>query len=301
LILFVFLWLVTLGGVLADKYFVDVPWMGLETDIGDVQVDIGRDWMVSGADKRAGGLTRSSINAATVLPLLAIVLMFNVKNIPLRVAVALLTIPGLLWTTQKGTILAWMLMLVVMALHIKRPFNMLRIGLFAVIVLAVALPQVFEGTTMPQAEGVFSLSSFYLRIEWMWPGAWVWIHAHEAFPFGVGLGGISGAQRLYVPLSEMNATDNVFLLMYGYFGVMAFVYLGAVLVLAAKVKNDGAADTTQAMATLMFLFGYGCVISLLEDQMATLFMGAALACLCAKVKSQQQERDAPPAQGAPAV
>jgi hypothetical protein len=34
------------------------------------------------------------------------------------------------------------------------------------------------------------------------------------------------------------------------------------------------------MATLVFLFAYGCVISILEDQVASLFLGAALADIC---------------------
>lgn len=287
LITITIIWIISMGAVFVDKYYVDFPWMGMETNIGDIKVDIGRDWQVSGADKRAGGFMRSSINVATIIPLIAIMLVFNLKYLPLRVMVGALTIPVLIWTTQKGPIIAYMLVLGLLSINPKRPLNMLRLGLFLTIIMAVALPEIFDGYTMPSTGGVFSLSSFYLRIEWMWPNAWIWIHSHEAFPFGVGLGGISGAQRLYA-INDMNAADNIFILMYAYFGVMTFVYLGAVLVTAIKINSTPSNDTSQAMATLVFLFGYGCVISLLEDQMATVFMGAALACICEKIKTSRQ-------------
>ena len=105
-------------------------------------------------------------------------------------------------------------------------------------------------------EGVFSFSSFYQRIEEMWPQAWRWIHYHEAFPFGVGLGGISGAQRLYA-LNDMNAADNMFILMYAYFGVMSFVYLGLsgrdCIAATSHGEQWFTKHTAQAMATLVFL------------------------------------------------
>ena len=276
--LLLFLWAANWTGIVVDKYFVELPWVGLHASIGDVEVEVSRDWQISGEDKRAAGLTRSSINAATIEPLLALVLIFSLRNIPLRLGVALLTIPALYWTTQKGSLLAYLITLGLIALYPKRPIPLLRLGLFFMIILCVALPVLLSGASMPRAEGVFSMSSFYLRIEAMWPNAWLWIHAHEIFPFGVGLGGIGGAQRLYAP-TEVNAADNIFILLYAYFGAMSFIYLGVIMAMAMKVKNDNIPSVTAAMAILVFLFGYGCVITFLEDQAASLFFGAALACI----------------------
>lgn len=70
-----------------------------------------------------------------------------------------------------------------------------------------------------------------------------------------------------------DAADNIFVLMYAYFGVMTFVYLGAVMVAAVKVKDDNEINTKQAMATL--------------------FMGAALACICEKIKNSRQNTPLP--------
>lgn len=286
LILFFIIWAVGWIGILLEKYYVDWPWVGMETSIGDVQVHLSRDWQVTGADKRAAGFTRSSINAATLMPLLAIVLLFNLRSLPLRAAIVLLTIPAVYWTTQKGTILAYAITLGLLILNRKHPINWLRAGIVFAIALCIFLPVVLPGYTMPSdTGGVFSLTSFYLRIEWMWPDAWKWIHGHEAFPFGVGLGGIGGAQRLYMSVNEMNAADNLFVFMYGEFGIMTFIYLGAAVIFTLKAAVTD--ETTEAMAILCFLFFYGCVISLLEDQMASLFLGAALACLRKKQQNPQ--------------
>lgn len=288
LMFFLIIWSVSWVGILVEKYYVEWPWMGMEATIGDVQVDISRDWQISGADKRAGGFTRSSINAANLMPLLALVLIFNLRNVPLRAVIALGTIPAVYWTTQKGTILAYVLTLGVLMLNPKRPVTMLKCGLLLAIALAVILPIAMPGYTMPNENGgVFSFGSFYMRVDWMWPDAWKWIHSHEAFPFGVGLGGISGAMRLYLP-SEFNAGDNIFIFFYAYFGVMTFVYLGAILIAAAKAEQSELSG--EALAILCFLFFYGCVISLLEDQMASLFFGAALAGLWQARAGKEQEQ-----------
>ncbi|HEU5048441.1 MAG TPA: hypothetical protein VFT64_11440 [Rickettsiales bacterium] len=289
LMLLLLVWAVSLGAICADKYFVQMPWVGMETQIEGVKVDISRDWQVSGAEKRAAGLMRDSIHAAMVMPLMALVLIFNLQNLPLRLFVALGTLPALVWTTQKGAIIAYLITLGLMALNPKRPINMLRLGVCFTIALCIALPLVFQDYTMPNADGVFSFYSFYLRIEWMWPDAWKWIHAHDAFPFGVGLGGIGGAQRVYAP-DDVNAADNLFILMYAYFGVMTFVYLAGVLAAVAKIGSNASKLATEATAMLVFLFGYGCVISLIEDQMGSLYMGAALACVCHEIKRVSKER-----------
>ncbi len=288
MVVFVFLlWSISWAGVLLDKYYVEFPWTGLATSIGDVQVEISRDWQISGEDKRAAGFMRSSINVATVVPLLALLLIFNLRSLFLRLLVALATAPALVWTTQKGPIVAYLLTLVLLALAPKRPIALLRLGVVVMIILAIALPLILPAYAMPHTQGVFSFSSFYQRVEEMWPQAWRWIAQHDAFPFGVGLGGISGAQRMYA-LSEMNAADNIFILMYAYFGVMSFVYLGAVAYITMRTDAKSSKKSAHALATLFFLMAYGCVISLLEDQMASLFFGAALAWLCHEFKSSRQ-------------
>ncbi len=284
------LWAISWVGIFLDKYFITFPWTGMETTIGDIKVELSRDWQIGGASKRAAGFMRSSIFAATVMPLMAFMLMFHLRRRLVRWPIALLTAPALFWTTQKGPLIAYVLALGIVMLFPKKPIPLLRLGVLGMLLLCICLPVFLSGAVMPSGDGdVFSLSSFYQRIEQMWPQAWLWIHAHEAFPFGVGLGGISGAQRLYA-LNDMNAADNMFILMYAFFGVMSFVYLGFIGLVAIRIPGNASRSAAQAMATLMFLIGYGCVISLLEDQMATLFLGGAVAWLSTEIKSLRDNK-----------
>ena len=77
---------------------------------------------------------------------------------------------------------------------------------------------------MADSGGVFSFTSFDMRIVRTWPEAWEWILHNEVFPFGVGLGGIGGAQRFYAA-NFFNPSDNLFIFLYANFGLMGIVYL----------------------------------------------------------------------------
>lgn len=289
---FLALWVTAFVGVTMDKFVGSFPWVGLTTTIGDVQVDIGRDWQIENESDayRAGGFMRSSIHAANLTPLLGLVLALHLPNKALRIIVGALTLPVLYWTTQKGSMVAYAVVLLVLLLSRRDSVMPLRVAFLAFLVLAIALPVGLPGYYMPTADaGGFSNMSFNLRVEMMWPKAWTWIHRHEVFPFGVGLGGISGAQQLYA-LNEINAADNIFVFMYAYFGLMAVVYLGLTLWAYFRSPAKAPADRL-ALAVLLFIIIYGCVLSMLEDQMTALFTGAALGWVAYGRKVPPREKD----------
>jgi hypothetical protein len=96
--------------------------------------------------------------------------------------------------------------------------------------------------------------------------------------FGVGLGGIGGPQRLYA-LDSFNPADNIIVLMYAYFGVFAFIYVGLTAFLTCRPVVGKVERVIPAVAIIAFSFGYGTVLSILEDQAIPLFMGGAIAVL----------------------
>ena len=105
--LFALIWLFSVGGVILDKFVYTFPWMGLETHIGGIRVDVSRGWDIdSGFDKRAAGFSRSSISAAMLLPTLALVIAPRVRSWLIRRSA-----PGghgsaVALTTQKGALVA---------------------------------------------------------------------------------------------------------------------------------------------------------------------------------------------------
>lgn len=274
------LWLASSVGVFVDKYVATFPWVGMMTTIGEVEVEISRDWQVTGDSYRAGGLSRSSLYVSNFMPLIALLLIFNLNAFWLRALVALGTIPVIYWTTQKGALLAYLVVLAVLFAFPKKPLPAMRIAYFFFTLTAVLLPVALPYFNLSHdSVGDFSNNSFILRVEMMWPEAWDWIRRHEIFPFGVGLGGISSAQQIYAK-NEINAADNIFVFMYAYFGLMALVYLALIFWASVRLPAQGSRENTLAMAILLFIMTYGTVLSMLEGQMAALFVGAALSWIC---------------------
>lgn len=274
----VFIWAITAFGVFINKFDIVIfPWVGMTTTIGGVDVDINRDWTISsGFDKRAAGFTRSSIHVATLFTPLALLLLFRARTLLLRLAIAAATIATLYWTTQKGALLSFTVMAMLLMASGAYFSRNLRLMFIFMTTLVILCPLVLPGYVMPHASGQFSMMSFYDRIENMWPEAWVWINKHEIFPFGVGLGGISGAQRLYA-LEEMNAADNLFIFMYANFGIMTFLYLGWLMKIMIMVRSSTSWSGQTAAAIVCYIMSYGVFLSLIEDSMTLMIVGAAVA------------------------
>jgi hypothetical protein len=273
------IWLVTLVGVCLDKFVVTFPWTGIKTVVGDLNVDVSKDWEIQDSfARRVAGFTRSSIGIAVFLPPLTIVLMSRARHWLPRLFLGGSAFGAVLLSTQKGSIIAFAPVLAILLLPAAMRLTLLRIACLGFMALAIIAPLLSYGLHMDHGTGVFSTESIYLRIAYTWPQAWDWIGRHQLLIFGVGLGGIGGPQRIYAP-NWFNPADNVFILMYAYFGVFAFVYLIAVAALVLRPVTGDRERAVTATAVLAFAFGYGTVLSMLEDQSAPLFVGTALAVL----------------------
>jgi hypothetical protein len=273
------IWILTLIGACLDKFVVTFPWTGIKTIVGDLNVDVSKDWMVQDTlAKRVAGFTRSSICIAVFMPPLTMVLLSRVRHWLPRFLMLAVAVGVVFMTTQKGAFIAFAPIAAILCLPVAARFVLLRLTCLGFMLLAVALPLLTYGLHMDHGTGVFSTESIFLRIVYTWPQAWDWIGRHQMLIFGVGLGGIGGPQRFYAP-NSFNPADNVFILMYAYFGVFALAYLLAVAILVTRRVAGDPARATTAMAVLSFAFGYGAVLSMLEDQSAPLFIGAALGVL----------------------
>ena len=281
------LWCITILGVCLDKFFVTFPWVGIKTIVGDLTVDVSKDWEIQDTlARRVAGFGRSSISIAMLTPVLAIVLMGKTRGFLLRALVAIVSLAAIFLTTQKGALIAFAPVAVVMTLRPKLELQMLRIACVGFAILAAALPLVVTGLHIDHGTGVFSTESLYLRIADTWPRAWDWISHNQMLVFGVGLGGIGGPQRLYAP-DSFNAADNIFILLYAYFGIFALIYTAILLWLALRPVTGSERRAATAVGMVAFLFGYGAVLSVLEDQVAALFLGAALGVLWRESRPQR--------------
>jgi hypothetical protein len=273
--IFVLIWAASITGVMLDKFVYTFPWTGLETHIGGIQVDISRGWDIEDSfDKRAAGFTRSSISAAMLLPILATIVAPKIRSVVLRFLMLTITVGAVFLTTQKGSVIAIAAVTFILCAPRWSWYGLLCLACVMFAMLDVALPVLSAGLLMTQGAGVFSFASFAMRITLTWPEAWQWIANHNVFPFGVGLGGIGGAQRFYAA-DFFNPSDNLFVYLYANFGVLSLAYLGWFAALGPRVPPIARTEAFQALAVLAFILGYGAALSILEDQMAALFIAAA--------------------------
>jgi hypothetical protein len=276
---FLAIWVVSVLAVIADKAGTDWPWTGLSATIGGVNVDVAHDWEITDAfQRRAAGLARSSISMAMLMPVLALVLCFRTRAVLIRAFLLLVTIVVVFMTTQKGSLFAFVVVAACVLLPGRLRMPALRTACVAFAVLCIVAPIATEGLLMnTNAGGVFSASSFAMRVTDTWPRAFEWIRWNDNFPFGVGLGGIGGAQRLYAP-TLYNPSDNLFIFLYAFFGLFGVAYLLGLALMALRTRQDRVvAEPT--LAVLAFMLGYGVVLSMIEDQVAALCFGAAIGAL----------------------
>jgi hypothetical protein len=274
------LWLVTVIALGVDKFGPNdlFPWAGMKTTIGDLKVDISNNWdITSGLDRRVAGLTRSSIDAAMLLPMLALVIAPRCRWV-LRLIVLAASETAIYFTTQKGALIVFGCVSAALILPRYMWYKALNALCIVFAATAVIVPIATQGLLASTAGDNFSLASFGMRIQTTWPDAFRWISDNSVFPFGVGLGGIGGGQRLFAQ-DLVNAADNVFLFMYGNFGILALFYLGwaaSAGLLLPRYQRDRSHVPLAIMAQNL---GYGIVLSMMEGQIAMLFTGAALGTL----------------------
>jgi hypothetical protein len=275
LLLFALVWVISVGGVVLDKFVYTFPWMGLETHVGGIQVDVSRGWDIdSGPDKRAAGFTRSSISAAMLLPILALVIAPRIRSLLVRFVMLAITAGAVAFTTQKGAMAAIVAVGVLLCAPFRTRYWLLCMACITFAIIAVALPLITAGLLVSDNGGVFSLASLAMRISSTWPDAWQWIWNNSVFPFGVGLGGIGGAQRFYAS-DFFNPSDNLFVFLYANFGLMGLLYLGWFATVGRGLPEERQSTAIAPLALLAFNLAYGTVLSMLEDQASALFIGAA--------------------------
>jgi len=286
---FIVVWIVTLIGVGLDKFLVTFPWVGIKTIVGGLNVEVSKDWEVTDElARRVAGFARTSICAALLVPLVSIVLMCRTKSTLLRGFLAVSALGADFLTTQKGSIAAFFPVAAVLCLRPSMRLPLLRLCCIAFAVVMIALPIVMFDVHFAHGTGIFSGQSLGERIAVTWPDAWHWIGHRQFLLFGVGLGGIGGPQRLYAE-AAFNPADNMFVFLYAYFGVFAVFYLLALCILVLRPVTGSTERAIPALATIAFLLGYGIVVSIIEDQLATLFLGTAVGVLIFETRGRARK------------
>ena len=80
--------------------------------------------------------------------------------------------------------------------------------------------------------------------------------------------------RAYAPYM-VNYADNLFVFIYVQFGVFSLLYILLVYVRALKLERSYQQSNAKALAILAFICLDGIIINIIEDQLASMFLGAS--------------------------
>lgn len=275
------LFVLTISGLFIEKFITPFPWLGMSANFGGIEVTISHDW--GGDDpigRRVAGFTRESINAAGLVPFLGIMLATKTRSYLLRALILAAMLGGVFLTTQKGALSAAAMISGCLLLPMGLRMSALRIALIAGAAAQVILPFATSGMLIAEGSGgVFTASSFAARVLYTWPESLKFVTDNSVGPFGLGLGGLGGPMRLLIPAATWMFADNMFILLYAYFGVFVSVFYGTALYgvwRSFRLPNEIAQCP---LALLAFVLWYGTVITGVEDQAISLALGLSMGAL----------------------
>lgn len=137
--------------------------------------------------------------------------------------------------------------------------------------MMILCPVILPNYLMPSSPAI--LSSFYDRVQRVWPDSWANIDSHS-WIFGAGFGNIGVGQQ-FLRFEEVDSADNLFVIMYGYFGILSLVYLVLPMIAVLRLKSPIDAVGRYAIITLIYIFAYGIVINGVENALSAFMMGSA--------------------------
>lgn len=280
------LWCLLCAGILINSVY-RFPWIGLTVQIGDASIAANREWAAAGV-QRLSGFSRTSVDAASIVLLLCVYLIYSLQGSAIRVAVVLTSGLALALTTSKGAIGAFIGSVLLLPLMSLAAAGRARIkGALASIVaviaavgaitpflsLAIPFPRLREGS--PEA---WIFGSLVSRAWDMWPRALDLVPGWQAL-LGRGIGGIGSPQGLF-EVNLINSADNVFVYIYvtaGLLGAAVYTYLATTssrFELGSRLGRVG-------YLTMFCFFVYGLTMNMIETPLFAMAIGGLLSTLSA--------------------
>ena len=233
LMLLSLVWLISVGGVVLDKFVYTFPLDGAGRPMLAASPSTSRaagTLIVDRTSAPPDSLASSICCGHVLLPILAMIIVPRVRSFVMRLLIVAITVGAVILTTQKGSLAAVLAVGMIMcAPEWSRMACCAGRVRFLFAVAAVALPLMTAGLLTPTGRrGVFSSASFAMRDRVDLAGrVRRWISQNNAFPFGVGLGGIGGAQRFCArPIFSIPRTTCSSFFFTPIPGCLSLLYLG---------------------------------------------------------------------------
>jgi hypothetical protein len=275
---FLILFSILFAGIFIN-YFIEFPWEGLTYALETFQIEATREDITFGI-KRLTGFSRTHFEAAIQMLLLIIFLIVHIKNRFIKISVWLLGGLAIVFTTSKGIILSYVLISILLIfsyidskmmayykVYRKLLLSLLTIGILLPIVTYINLLAIDLKLQNDINEMIFT--SFTMRLYDLWPEAIELIREQGNILLGRGLGGI-GTSQIYFETYLYNPVDNIYLFLYGNFGLLGVLYL---IYLYYKGRSLEITEELYFCLLLFFIFQYGITTSLFDNYLICLVLG----------------------------
>ncbi len=265
--------LISAVGVVINYFYV-YPWEGLEYDTMFGITTQSRLWW-SGGERRLSGLSRASFSAATVLLIGSTLILFLFKSFWVKYSVFLFAFAAIYLTTSKGGMMAMLLVLIAYLVSNKlENTKIIKLMLSVVLILVIFAPIVSYlielkslPTNIPDA-----LTSFFVRIVFMWPQAFdLWFSSGNIL-LGRGPGGIGVSMR-YGDSNLFNAADNIFVYWSVTFGLLGWVVM---FLFISKIFTSEDKYYVQKLFILLSILAYGMTLNVFEDAVLAISIGVVV-------------------------
>ena len=277
-------------GVLLTSRYRDLPWTkGNIQEVMGTTVVNSREWSQDtgmGGDSvvRSAGFSRASFAAATQILFLGIIV-FSRTTSPLRWLIWSAALLGIVATTSKGVIVAWLACtLASFSRYIDGGSGWIRNAMLGgIFLLLIGTPcliffETFDGVSAHKGTvTAFLTDSFVERLNDMWPRCLAVI---QSGPFGGILGrGIGvGIPATYFQPEYANPGDNLFVFLAQLFGVLAFPLMLVTWIAMNRLNTlrFPRMDNETIWLAGLFAITYGIFANIIEDPMNAICLGCAI-------------------------
>lgn len=268
-------------GMLVNPLF-NFPWVGAKANVLGHNIEAARSWTTFWLE-RYPGFSRSSINAASQLLVLAVLVRWSRISRPTRLLLWALSGAGIYYTTSKGVQGAYLLLSIYFAsAYLGGRYRVIRIAwagiswVFVLALIGVPLSTLLVSYVIDINsvwEGLL-YGSFGVRLTHTWPLAFLSLKDPVAWIFGNGVGAIGSAHRFFGEGGVLIA-DNLFV----FLGVSIGIPLACSLLLYVTWRMTrrylvGDQNAELAFPLLLAILVYGQVSDIIEGTgVLALFLG----------------------------
>jgi hypothetical protein len=277
--LFLLLFVILVSGLFINL-FIEFPWEGFTYSLDTYTIEATKKEDTAFGVRRLAGFSRYFYEAAIQTLFLLIFLVVYTKNNIMKIIIWVLGGLAIILTTVKGVILSYLLITILLILLKINPklieyYKLYRKLLLSLLIIVILLPILTYINLLVIDFGLHKdindmlFSSFTMRLYDTWPEAIELIRDQGNLLLGRGLGGI-GQSQIFFETYLYTSVDNIFIFLYGNFGLMGGLYL---LYLYYKGRSLEITEELYFCLFLFFIFQYGITQSLFDDYLICLVLG----------------------------